>query len=269
MSPTFERLLSIPYPAQKSEEPAGFLWGRSYCQRVARFGHPLPAFDSHDPSDSDSTPPRDPQTAGPTRKGPPLPCPLAHRQNDVHQIDFIVGHYLSSQRPVVILNRKDVATGLGGGMVELRPSGAAGLGFFGQRLEHHGAPRFLQMDNDMSLTGGHMHPRSLGQVIRLCLACRVVPVFTPERRPATNARVERYNGLWQEKVWKRYRFRTLGQLQRRSLAFQDAYNTHLKQRLNRQGSRLSSKPICDFCHQIFGWGIPCPFIEGRFGLSGE
>ncbi|MCA9453874.1 MAG: hypothetical protein H6750_13575 [Nitrospiraceae bacterium] len=41
-----------------------------------------------------------------SRKGPPVPCPLASQQNDVHQIDFIVGHYLSSQRPVVILNRR-------------------------------------------------------------------------------------------------------------------------------------------------------------------
>jgi hypothetical protein len=51
------------------------------------------------------------------------------------------------------------------------------------------------MDNDMSLTGGRFHPRSLGQLIRFCLACRVIPVFTPERQSAANARVERYNGL--------------------------------------------------------------------------
>lgn len=124
-------------------------------------------------------------------------------------------------------------------------------------------PRFLQMDNDMSLTGGHMHPRSLGQVIRLCLACRVVPVFTPERRPATNARVERYNGLWQEKVWKRYRFRTLGQLQRRSLAFQDAYNTHLKQRLNRQGSPAIIKADLRFLPPDLRLGHPLPLYRGQ------
>jgi hypothetical protein len=115
------RTVGAPYPyqAQKSEEPAGFLWGRSYWQRVARFGHPLPAFDSHDSSDSGSTLSRDPQTAGPISQGPPLPCPMVRQQNDVHRIDFIVGHSLSSQRPVVVLNRKDLATGLVGGTVEL------------------------------------------------------------------------------------------------------------------------------------------------------
>jgi hypothetical protein len=67
------------------------------------------------------------------------------------------------------------------------------------------------------------------------LACRVIPVFIPERRPASNAHVERYNSLWQEKVWTRYRFRSLSHLQSRSQAFQEAYNTYLKRRLIRQG----------------------------------
>lgn len=87
----------------------------------------------------------------------------------------------------------------------------------------------------MSLTGGRFHPRSLGYLIRFCLACRVIPVFTPERQPAANAQVERYNGLWQEKVWQRYRFRTLRHLRVRSHAFQVAYNTYLTRRLIRQG----------------------------------
>lgn len=198
-----------------------------------------------------------------SRKGPPLPGPLVGQQNDVHQIDFIVGHYLSSQRPVVVLNRKDLATGLVGGTVELDRRVHRVLAFLVRDWQHHGVPRFLQMDNDMSLTGGHMHPRSLGQVVRLCLACRVVPVFTPERRPAANACVERYNGLWQEKVWKRYRFRTLGQLRRRSLAFQDAYNTHLTQRLNRQGSPTIVKADLRFLPPDLRLGHPLPLYRGQ------
>ena len=63
----------------------------------------------------------------------------------------------------------------------------------------------------------------------------MIPVFIPERRPASNAHVERYNGLWQEKVWKRYRFRSWGHLQRGSQAFQEAYNTCLKKRASHQG----------------------------------
>lgn len=170
-----------------------------------------------------------------SRRGPSLPTPPARRQNDVHQLDFIVGHYLGARRPVVILNRKDMATGLVAGTEEPDRRVHRVLAFLTRDWHRHGQPRFIQMDNDMSLTGGRFHPRSLGQLIRFCLACRVIPVFTPERQPAANARVERYNGLWQEKVWQRYRFRTLRHLRAWSHAFQVAYNTYLTRRLIRQG----------------------------------
>jgi hypothetical protein len=91
------------------------------------------------------------------------------------------------------------------------------------------------MDNDMSVTGGRVHSRSLGQLSRFCFVRRVVPVFTPERQPAANARGERYNGLLQEKVWQRYRFRTLPYLKPRSYHFQMTYNTYLTHRLIHQG----------------------------------
>ncbi|MFZ1747037.1 MAG: hypothetical protein WBO24_11870 [Nitrospirales bacterium] len=52
-----------------------------------------------------------------SRRGPVLPVPIAHRQNDVQQIDFIAGHYLASQSLLVVVNRKDVARGLVSGTV--------------------------------------------------------------------------------------------------------------------------------------------------------
>lgn len=198
-----------------------------------------------------------------SRKGPLLPGPLARQQNDVHQIDFIVGHYLSSQRPVVVLTRKDVATGQVGGTEEPDRRVQRVLAYLVKDWQHHGIPRFLQMDNDMSLTGGRRHPRSLGQVIRLCLACRVIPVFTPERRPASNAAVERYNGLWQEKVWKRYRFRTLSQVRRRSRAFQHAYNTYLKNKLRRQGKSHLFKAPLRFLPSDLRLVHPLPLFRGQ------
>jgi len=150
-------------------------------------------------------------------------------------MDFIVGHYLASRRPIVVINRKDSATGLVAGREEPDRSTHRVLAFLSTDWQRHGPPKFLQMDNDMSLTGGRKHPRTLGQLVRFCLACRVIPVFTPERRPASNAIVERYNGLWQQKVWQRYRFRSLQELRTQSQAFQDAYNAYLKSRLIRQG----------------------------------
>lgn len=264
VSPTFERLVLRTHTRLRSRRnPLGFYGAEAIGNELLTLGIPsLPSIRTiHRILVRHHRVTR--KRRDRSRKGPPLPCPMVRQQNDVHQIDFIVGHYLSSQRPVVVLNRKDLATGLVGGTVELDRRVQRVLAFLVRDWQHHGVPRFLQMDNDMSLTGGHMHPRSLGQVVRLCLACRVVPVFTPERRPATNACVERYNGLWQEKVWKRYRFRTLRQLRKRSLAFQDAYNTHLTQRLNRQTSPTVVRANLRFLPPDLRLGHPLPLYRGQ------
>lgn len=197
-----------------------------------------------------------------SRRGATLPCPIAEKQNAVHQVDFIVGHYWAARRPVVIFNRKDGATGLVAGCEEPDRSVQRVLAFLTKDWRRHGIPRFLQMDNDMSLTGGRMHPRSLGQLVRFCLACRVIPVFTPERRPASNAAVERYNGLWQEKVWQRYRFRTLVQLQEHSRAFQEAYNAYLRRRLIRQGKGARLEPCVRSLPKRRRFRHPLPLCRG-------
>ena len=198
-----------------------------------------------------------------SRKGPRLPTPSARRQNDVHQLDFIVGHYLAARRPVVVLNRKDLATGFVGGHEEPDRRVQRVLAFLTKDWQRHGIPTFLQMDNDMSLTGGRMHPRSLGQLVRFCLACRVIPVFIPERHPSANARVERYNGLWQEKVWQRYRFRTLADLRVRSQAFQEAYNVYLKRKLIRQGKHGVLKVRLRHLPKDLRLPTPLPLCRGQ------
>lgn len=198
-----------------------------------------------------------------SRKGPALPGPIAGRLNDVHQMDFIVGHYLASRRSVVVFNRRDVATGLVAGTEEPNRQVQRVLAFLQRDWEQHGIPRFLQMDNDMSLTGGRMHPRTIGQLVRFCLACRVVAVFIPERRPASNASVERDNGLWQEKVWQRYRFRTLRDLRERSHAFQTTYSRYLERRFLRQGKQALFQIRVRSLPMPFRWRHPLPLCRGQ------
>src|SRR5207249_4436623 len=106
------------------------------------------------------------------------------------------------------------------------------------------------MDNDMNVTGDRFHPRSLGQLIRLCLLCRVIPVFTPDRQPAANARGERYNGFLQERVRQRDRFRTLPYLMPRCYHFQMASNTYLTRQLIHQGQHA----------RVNGTRCPCPSV---------
>ncbi len=181
-------------------------------------------------------------------------------------MDFIVGHYLASRCPIVVFSRRDAATGLAAGTEEPDRQVQRVLAFLQRDWRQHGIPRFLQMDNDMSLTGGRRHPRTMGQLVRFCLGCRVVPVLTPERRPASNASVERYNGLWQEKVWQRYRFRTLEDLRERSQAFQQAYNRYLERRLVRQGKPGLFKTRVRYLPKRLRWRHPLPLCRGPIWL---
>lgn len=86
-----------------------------------------------------------------------------------------------------------------------------------------GAPTHLQMDNDTRFAGSTRAVRRLGRLIRFCLAQGVVPVFAPPRETGFQAAVESFNGLWQAKVWQRFRHRDLRQLDGRNRAFLTAH----------------------------------------------
>jgi len=170
-----------------------------------------------------------------SQRGPDLLLPIACVENDVHAVDFIVGHYLPGGRPVVVFNRQDRAVGVVASWVWPDRQAQRVRAALVADWRRQGRPRSLQLDNDSPFAGGHHHPRSIGEIVRLALACRVTLVFLPERRPQGNARVERFNGLWQDKVWSRSRFRTYAGLQVRADAFAAAYNAYRKRRGRQEG----------------------------------
>jgi hypothetical protein len=63
------------------------------------------------------------------------------------------------------------------------------------------------MENEMSLTGRQISPRSQG--VRFCLAFGVILDFIPVQCPAANVRCKRCHGLWHEKAWERDGFKVL------------------------------------------------------------
>lgn len=92
-----------------------------------------------------------------------------------------------------------------------------------ERWRRDGLPRYAQFDNDTVFQGAHQFPDSVGRVSRLCLALGVSPVFAPPREPGFQNAIEGFNGLWQSKVWARYRFPDLAALQGASEAYISAY----------------------------------------------
>lgn len=99
-----------------------------------------------------------------------------------------------------------------------------------------GVPAYAQFDNDTRFQGPHSHPHILGRVTRLCLSLGVTPVFTPPRETGFQASVERFNGLWQTKVWMRMHHANLASLQGRSERFVAAY-------VARRAIRLDGPPV--------------------------
>jgi transposase len=90
--------------------------------------------------------------------------------------------------------------------------------------QRFGLPTYAQFDNDPVFHGPLRHRDLIGRVSRFCLACGVIPVFAPPRETGFQAAIENYNGRWQAKVWARFHFESMTQLQTQSDKFVAALN---------------------------------------------
>lgn len=91
------------------------------------------------------------------------------------------------------------------------------------RWRRDGRPAYAQFDNDTIFSGAHARRAYFGRLVHWCLCLDVIPVFAPPAELGFQASIEAYNRRWQERVWRRWRHRSLADLQRRSAAFVSAY----------------------------------------------
>lgn len=119
----------------------------------------------------------------------------------------------------------DILTGISlhGGLIGVWPTAGVSARLAVDALDEHwravGRPGYAQFDNDTRFIGGHVHPNSIGPVIRYCLAVGVTPVFAPPVEMGFQAAVEAFNGRWQQKLWARFWTPTLPDLTARSDAY--------------------------------------------------
>jgi hypothetical protein len=99
----------------------------------------------------------------------------------------------------------------------------------------HGLPTYAQFDNDTRFQGAHQHPDVFGRVSRLCLQLGITPVFVPPREFGLQNAVERFNELYQAKVWRRFHFSSLTALEAHT-------RRYLAARMQRLGARLGTAP---------------------------
>jgi putative transposase len=166
----------------------------------------------------------------------PGPHQLACRPWDLHEVDFVGPLYRRGGARLAVLSRLDVVSGQARSWVDTRQTSRVACDCLWDDWQRDGMPRYVQMDNGASFIGGLNHPRSIGDVIRLCLYVGVEPVFIPHYTSFYNAHVESYQGMWQERVWERFLFTQDSQLQAEldkfatELAGYRAYERQLRRR---------------------------------------
>lgn len=154
----------------------------------------------------------------------PYPAPVARQPGDVHQCDMVGPRHIATARGPLrffIYNTVDVA---GGGVSsfqdEQRTSDTYCFYLVKWVWPRLGIPRVLQVDNEMVLAGFPGRPQGFTAPVRLALLFGVKVLFIPEGEPGRQANVESFNALWQERVLRRFRFKTLAALRRTSERFE-------------------------------------------------
>src|SRR5437764_8392555 len=170
----------------------------------------------------------------PPPKGWYLP-EVAQQKTELDEFDFVEGLAIRGQTDVEVFN----VVSLHGGLVGSFPNSPYDTQLAMAAILAHwrevGLPSYAQFDNDNRFSGPHQHKNSIGRVIRLCLSLGVVPVFAPPREHGLQNGIESYNGLWQAKVWCRFEYTGLAQLQEQSRKYVAANR-------NRQAVRIESAP---------------------------
>lgn len=174
---------------------------------------------------------------------------VAAGQAELDQLDFVEGLHLHGHGAVEVLT----GISLWGKLAVAWPAAAWIIDSVCPVLQQHwrqqGAPAYLQLDNDTRFAGSSRAPRRLGRFIRFCLAQGVVPVFAPPRETGFQAAIESFNGLWQRKVWRRFRHRNLSALRRRSRQFLHALHAYHARLRDAAPARLT--PCRPAQHAIF------------------
>lgn len=87
-----------------------------------------------------------------------------------------------------------------------------------------GIPRYLQVDNELSLRGSNRHPRTFGEVIKLCLWLGVEIIFIPEAEPWRQGVIEKFNDVYDKMFFRSQVFKDFAHLNKESLVFENFHN---------------------------------------------
>lgn len=144
---------------------------------------------------------------------------VAERKSELDSFDTIEGLVIDGGQEVTVLT----GVSLHGGLTVAWTARAVNAKTIVERLVDHwravGLPAYAQFDNDTRFQGPRQYADTIGRVTRLCLSLGVIPVFAPPYETGFQAAIESFNGLWQSKVWLRFKHTSLRGLAGRSAKY--------------------------------------------------
>lgn len=170
----------------------------------------------------------------PPPKGWYLPR-VAARKVELDSGDLVEGLVIRGSQQVEVFNLISLHGGLTNSFVKSCWTTDSVLKSLEQHWRAQGLPGYMQFDNDTLFQGPHQHADVFGRVTRMCLQLGVIPVFAPPRENGFQASIEAYNGRWQQKVWQRFTFQSLREVQKQSDRFVKAVH-------QRSASRIQDAP---------------------------
>jgi hypothetical protein len=163
---------------------------------------------------------------------------LAEGTAELDEFDWIEGLHLQRGGDIDVLTALSLFGHLASAWVEPAVRTSSVLAALCAHWRQHGAAQFAQFDNATCFQGRPHQPGCLGRVVHFCLCVGVVPVFAPPRETGFQAQIENFNGLWQQRVWRRWRHPSRQALARRSDAFVEAHQQRHLRRIQAAPPRL-------------------------------
>jgi hypothetical protein len=165
----------------------------------------------------------------PPAKGWYLPEVAAGRA-ELDAFDFVEGLFIRNLSEVEVFNTVSLHGGLVASFIKPRFSAKTALAAILAHWREWGLPEYAQFDNDNRFTGPRQHRDAIGRIIRLCLSLQVTPVFAPPCEHGLQNGIESYNGLWQAKVWARFEYQAMKELQQQSHKYVKAHRRRSRAR---------------------------------------
>lgn len=107
-------------------------------------------------------------------------------------------------------------------------------------------PDTVKIDNSFAVTGSGCQKRTLSKAIIFYLKEQIIPVFTPPRKPFSQASIEGSNSVFARKFWNRIEFKDIQHIDERLEAFNKNYQWYL----GYKPPQREQKKI-DFIHKIY------------------